>query len=53
MVYDAGTSWEKADDPVKDGCAGEEEGCTNHQHERTRGTERESRILKGSRMMIG
>lgn len=40
VVYNAGTSLKKADDPVKHGGAGEEEGCTNHQHERTRGRER-------------
>lgn len=28
VVDGTGTKWEKADDAVKDGCCGEEEGCT-------------------------
>lgn len=35
MVADAESSWEKADDPVKDGDDGEEERRTKCQPERT------------------
>lgn len=46
---------ERTADRVKDGAdeEEEEEGCMKHQHEGTRGRERERRnIKKGSRMMI-
>lgn len=47
ITHDAGTSWEKAGEPVKDGGDGETEGRReHHDRELTRSRERESYLKR-------